>query len=1211
MKGKVLLFLSLFLLITMISIYSANPGDVVINEIAWDGTTASSTDEWIEFYNTTDTDIDISGWSIYGADTGNIINFSDADGSVNTVVPAHGYLIYANDNAVFSSGATVDIWDSTIGLNNTSPGNLILYDGPNGTGNIIDTADDNAGDWCAGNGTGEYTMERIDPCSSGDVCTNWGTNDGVTINGVDAGGNPIHGTPGQPNSVVNSTCSSGTDTTPPQVSSTAPSDGASGIPISDDIVINFNEEMDTTSSTGITFSPDPGGQTYTWSNNTTTLTITHNNFSYNTSYTITLDATIIKDVAGNPLDGNGDGTGGDNYSFSFTTANYGDGTGTAKIYPSKVLQNNYQTLNIVYTAEVDMSGNTISFTIPNAGTDWTVPQNGSPTGDGYVTVTGVGNTINVSIASVNSGSGEVIVSATNLDTNAQFIFTYGDISQGGNGAQCTTTGNYTFLIKSQGTGTLTPITSSPTVEVYAPQENKILISAILVDSTNGYDYIELYNPGPNDIDISNYWWGYYSSTRTDWTDPYYSYNFSGISHSGNSATTYDAKNLIIPSCGYLLLVMGSSSLNYDVTFYNAGVLSKTAGTFAIFPNDPQNYTDSATAYANRFDAVGWGVVTLKEGNSISSPLTDNEARRKSDASGIVAGEGNGYDTDNNSNDFIEQASSPKNSSSPKECPPWDYISPTVTSTTPIDNATQVSTTTNIIINFSEEMDTKSVMLALEVSPSFNYTSSWSNGNATLILTPAAPLSLDTLYQITVKDLATDKAGNALDGNNDGIPGGNYTFSFNTIDNVPPAAINDLTAKPYPTVGGIKITFTSPGDNDTTGTCVSYEIAYSTQPITNDTDFINANKYDISGITPQTAGNTESFVLTLLPAGTTFYISVKGVDESGNKSPFGNVASAVSGNYGVSKSPNVPLCESGQGNLSLTYDVGSTIFDGNDSMYVVVHSSFTTPNTTNISIDIDGTTISNSSYSITGSTITIPNITATNNIIIHFNNFTFPPNEGEYKFEMKILEDNSDLIDLDTPSFYVEKPIDMIFDPAEDPHSAPGHNQNIIVAIENDNGIKLYGAYITGMIIDSPVGATINPTSASTDENGHTTFVLTLSKDAGKHIVEFHCNDIIKYFIDTSFPGDFLSTPYPNPANKDTDTITFEVNIQEKNHLTLTILTMDARKVVDVADGDYNAGYHKFTFDLRDKYGRKLPSGIYYAILKADNFTKMVKFTIVR
>jgi len=44
--------------------FDPNPGDVVINELMWMGSTKGASDEWIELRNTTDSSIDISGWQI-------------------------------------------------------------------------------------------------------------------------------------------------------------------------------------------------------------------------------------------------------------------------------------------------------------------------------------------------------------------------------------------------------------------------------------------------------------------------------------------------------------------------------------------------------------------------------------------------------------------------------------------------------------------------------------------------------------------------------------------------------------------------------------------------------------------------------------------------------------------------------------------------------------------------------------------------------------------------------------------------------------------------------------------------------------------------------------------------------------------------------------------------------------------------------------------
>ena len=193
---------------SVLQVLPASPGDVVINEIAWMGTEASSGDEWIELANNTNTPINIEDWSIHGADTGECINFRDADGNRSWVVPSHGYLIYASHEDDVNNSAmetNVDIWDATISMLNSSPGQVVLYDAPNCTGTEIDRVNQPTGGWFAGNSTDRTTMERIDPTAAGTEEANWVTNDpDVARNGLDADQFPINGTPKSKNSATNS-----------------------------------------------------------------------------------------------------------------------------------------------------------------------------------------------------------------------------------------------------------------------------------------------------------------------------------------------------------------------------------------------------------------------------------------------------------------------------------------------------------------------------------------------------------------------------------------------------------------------------------------------------------------------------------------------------------------------------------------------------------------------------------------------------------------------------------------------------------------------------------------------------------------------------------------------------------------------------------------------------------------------------------------------
>lgn len=152
------LFLKITILVVLFLIPKMVFGNVAINEIAWMGTEISDSNEWIELYNNGDTSVDIGNWSIYGSDTGQCLNFSSADGNISTIIPASGYLIYANHTTDLGMGV-VDIWDATIGLNNDSPGQLILYDMSNCTGSVIDTINQTT-TWLAGKSATKQTMEK-------------------------------------------------------------------------------------------------------------------------------------------------------------------------------------------------------------------------------------------------------------------------------------------------------------------------------------------------------------------------------------------------------------------------------------------------------------------------------------------------------------------------------------------------------------------------------------------------------------------------------------------------------------------------------------------------------------------------------------------------------------------------------------------------------------------------------------------------------------------------------------------------------------------------------------------------------------------------------------------------------------------------------------------------------------------------------------------
>lgn len=204
-------------------------GTVVINEIAWMGTQASASDEWIELYNNTQGAIDLSGWtlSLYKPATTTPSKTITLSGSI----PAQGFYVIERTNDTTISDIPADLV-SSFGTGLVDSG-MVIQLMQNGT--MIDRTPDPCNNtWCAGSNTPKMSMERINPDGDGAESSNWATNTDAAINGRDAAGNLIHGTPKATNSVFSvseTTTSSNTGSTVMNVTSQSETNGTS-VPVS-------------------------------------------------------------------------------------------------------------------------------------------------------------------------------------------------------------------------------------------------------------------------------------------------------------------------------------------------------------------------------------------------------------------------------------------------------------------------------------------------------------------------------------------------------------------------------------------------------------------------------------------------------------------------------------------------------------------------------------------------------------------------------------------------------------------------------------------------------------------------------------------------------------------------------------------------------------------------------------------------------------------
>ena len=159
-----------------------NPGDVVINEVMWMGSSTSSADEWLELRNMTGHDIILSNWKLE--------NSAESHGTLTLsgTLPANGYFVISNyDKTNSAINVTVDINTTSMSFINTydDNGKINLKDSNN---NLIDSTPTPPTNhkWPAGDDSGRsWSMERNLTPGIGTLDSSWHTCDADHMNSTD------------------------------------------------------------------------------------------------------------------------------------------------------------------------------------------------------------------------------------------------------------------------------------------------------------------------------------------------------------------------------------------------------------------------------------------------------------------------------------------------------------------------------------------------------------------------------------------------------------------------------------------------------------------------------------------------------------------------------------------------------------------------------------------------------------------------------------------------------------------------------------------------------------------------------------------------------------------------------------------------------------------------------------------------------------------
>ncbi|MGA1843551.1 MAG: Ig-like domain-containing protein [bacterium] len=124
--------------------------------------------------------------------------------------------------------------------------------------------------------------------------------------------------------------------------------------------------------------------------------------------------------------------------------------------------------------------------------------------------------------------------------------------------------------------------------------------------------------------------------------------------------------------------------------------------------------------------------------------------------------------------------------------PYGVI-PTVESTSPDNGAKGIDTDASIRIVFNQSMDLNGVEQAFRITPPVQGHFTWKDALSDCMFAPYEPLAPGTCYTVCLTDQAADIYGRLLDGDLDGVAGGECCFTFHTAE----AAAIDGEPKPLP------------------------------------------------------------------------------------------------------------------------------------------------------------------------------------------------------------------------------------------------------------------------------------------------------------------------------------------------------------------------------------------------------------------------------
>ncbi len=568
------------------------------------------------------------------------------------------------------------------------------------------------------------------------------------------------------------------DTTPPEITNTVPADGAVDVDLTQNIIITFSEEMNP-ASVAYTCDPDPGGWGESWDPTNTILTLTHNDFAYETTYTFTV--TSGQDLAGNPL-----AAGPVLNPWSFTTLDAPDTTGPIT---SGVAATPNPTEGAVLVTLVGTVDDTTTGGSNIAEAEYFVD---------FVGADGSGTPMAASDGNFNSPTEDITadVDVSGWALGDYVLYVHGRDAAGNWGLTASTTLSVTdapdiippqVVSNDPVDGALDVPVSTNIVVTFTEEMNQAntegafeIVPAVAgTFSWNPGGDIMTFNPSA-DLDWST---GYTVTIHTAATD------LAGNTLDGDKDGNMEADNKDKWVFSF------TTESEPDLT---GPIVSNVQGT-----PDPVNsgspltltaHVDDTTTGGSTIAEAEWSDGASPANAGAGTPMSASDSGFDEVLEGVTATvdttgwpDGSrtlwvrGRDAQGNWGDAV---------STVVDVIGPDIIPPQVVSNDPADGATSVSVTTNIVVTFNEEMDQANTEGAFEIVPATAGSFSWNAAGTVLTFNPSSDLLGGEAYTVTIHVAATDLAGNTLDGDKDGVMEADnkdkWVFSFTTAGGGPGA-----------------------------------------------------------------------------------------------------------------------------------------------------------------------------------------------------------------------------------------------------------------------------------------------------------------------------------------------------------------------------------------------------------------------------------------